>query len=209
MLYREDGETLAQAAHRGGRCPIPGNISGQVGWGSEHPDSGEDVPAHCRGVGLGGLERSLPTQTILRFHAKEVPSGAMAGGTSQPRAMHTPSILVLLEAAKQPVHGRSSRGTLPRAARPGADASTSPPGLLLRSSSRQVRAAALGRRRRSRPGALGCSPRSPLAAALEGTRPLACTAAAAGLGQAEEQGDLWRGSLTASCPLGFIMVSNN
>jgi len=42
---------LAQVAQRGGRCPIPGNIQSQVGWGSEHPDLAEDVPAHCRGVG--------------------------------------------------------------------------------------------------------------------------------------------------------------
>jgi len=39
----------------GGRCPIPGNIQGQVGWGSEQPDPAEDVPAHCRGVVLDGL----------------------------------------------------------------------------------------------------------------------------------------------------------
>jgi len=32
------GETLAQVAHRGGRCPIPGNFQGQVGWGFEQPD---------------------------------------------------------------------------------------------------------------------------------------------------------------------------
>ena len=40
---------------RGGRCPIPGNTEGQVGQGSEQPDLAEDVPAHCRGVGLDGL----------------------------------------------------------------------------------------------------------------------------------------------------------
>jgi len=32
------------------RCPLPRNIQGQVGWGSEQPDLAEDVPAHCRGV---------------------------------------------------------------------------------------------------------------------------------------------------------------
>jgi len=37
------------------RCPIPGNIQGQFGWGSEQPGLVEDVPAHCRRVGLGGL----------------------------------------------------------------------------------------------------------------------------------------------------------
>ena len=36
-------------------CPIPGNIPGQVGRGSEQPDLVEDVPAHGRGVGLGDL----------------------------------------------------------------------------------------------------------------------------------------------------------
>jgi len=51
-LYEEDGETLEQVAHRGGRCPIPGNIQGQVGLGSEQPDL-VDVPAYCR----GGLTR--------------------------------------------------------------------------------------------------------------------------------------------------------
>ena len=34
---------------------IPGIIQGQVGWDSEQPDLVEDVPAHCRGVGLDGL----------------------------------------------------------------------------------------------------------------------------------------------------------
>ena len=30
-------------------CPIPGNIQGQAGQGSEQLDLVEDVPAHCRG----------------------------------------------------------------------------------------------------------------------------------------------------------------
>ena len=49
-LHCERGETLAQVAQRGGRCPIPGNIPGQVGRGSEQPDRVEDVPAHGRGL---------------------------------------------------------------------------------------------------------------------------------------------------------------
>jgi len=32
-----------------------GNIQGQAGWGSEHPDLVGDVPAHCRGLGLDDL----------------------------------------------------------------------------------------------------------------------------------------------------------
>ena len=51
IFYSEGGETLAQVAQRGSD-PIPGNIQGQVGQGSEQPDLVEDVPAHCRGAGL-------------------------------------------------------------------------------------------------------------------------------------------------------------
>ena len=50
---------------RGSGGPIPRNVQGQVGWGSEQPGLVEDVPAHCRGVGLDDLSRSLPTQSIL------------------------------------------------------------------------------------------------------------------------------------------------
>lgn len=28
---------LAQVVQRGDRCPVPGNIRGQLGWGPEHP----------------------------------------------------------------------------------------------------------------------------------------------------------------------------
>jgi len=55
IFYNQGCETLAQVAQRGGRCPIPGNIQGQVGQGSEQPGLVEDVPAHCRGFGLDDL----------------------------------------------------------------------------------------------------------------------------------------------------------
>ena len=35
--------------------PHPWKHPGQVGRGSEQPDAVEDVPAHCRGVGLDDL----------------------------------------------------------------------------------------------------------------------------------------------------------
>jgi len=54
-FHNEGGETLAQVAHRGCRRCIPGNIQGQVGWGSEQPGVVEDVLARCRGIGLGDL----------------------------------------------------------------------------------------------------------------------------------------------------------
>ena len=46
------GETLAQVAHRGGKCPICGNKQGRAGQGSEQPDLVVNVSAHCRGFGL-------------------------------------------------------------------------------------------------------------------------------------------------------------
>ena len=63
-FYHEGGETLGEVAQRGGRCPIPGDIRGEVGRSSEQPDLAEDVLAHGGEVGLGGFSRSLPTQTI-------------------------------------------------------------------------------------------------------------------------------------------------
>jgi len=50
IFYNKGGETLAQVAQAGGRCPIPGNIPGQVGRGSEQPGLVEAVPAHGRGL---------------------------------------------------------------------------------------------------------------------------------------------------------------
>lgn len=40
---------------RCGRCPIPENIEGQTGRGSD-----EDVPAQCRGVGLETFKTLVP-----------------------------------------------------------------------------------------------------------------------------------------------------
>jgi len=52
MFYNKGGETLEQIVQRGSGSPIPGNIQGQVGRGSEQSDWAEDVPAHFRGGGL-------------------------------------------------------------------------------------------------------------------------------------------------------------
>jgi len=52
FFYDEGREALEEVAQRGGSCPIPGNIQGQVGQGSEQPDLVVDVPTQCRGVGL-------------------------------------------------------------------------------------------------------------------------------------------------------------
>ena len=46
-------ETLEQVAHRGGRCPIPGNTQGQGPL--SNLDLAEDVPSHCQRVELDGL----------------------------------------------------------------------------------------------------------------------------------------------------------
>jgi len=57
---------LEQVVQGDGRCPIPGSVQGQAGWGSEQPDLVEGVPAHRRGLGLMTSNgRSPPTQAIL------------------------------------------------------------------------------------------------------------------------------------------------
>jgi len=43
-----------QVAPRAGARPIPGDIKGHAGWGSEQPDVAVYVPVHCK-VGLDGL----------------------------------------------------------------------------------------------------------------------------------------------------------
>lgn len=65
ISYNESGETLKLVFQRGGRCPFPGNIPGQVGLGSDQPGLVEGDPAHCRKFGRDGLQKSLSTQTIL------------------------------------------------------------------------------------------------------------------------------------------------
>jgi len=52
LFNNEGSETLAQVAQRSCGFPLPGNIQGQVGWGSEQADLVEDVPDHGRRVGL-------------------------------------------------------------------------------------------------------------------------------------------------------------
>jgi len=55
IFYHEGGETLEWVSQRCSGGLTPGNIQGQVGRGSKQPGLVEDVPAHCRGVGLGDL----------------------------------------------------------------------------------------------------------------------------------------------------------
>jgi len=55
IFYQEGGETMEQIAQRGSGVPVPGDIQGQAGRGSEQPGLVEDVPAYCRGVGLDDL----------------------------------------------------------------------------------------------------------------------------------------------------------
>jgi len=55
ILYNKDREVLAQVVQRGGVCPVPGDIQGQSGQGSEQPDWDVAVPAHCREVALDCL----------------------------------------------------------------------------------------------------------------------------------------------------------
>ena len=49
------GETLAQVVQRGSGGPLPGNIQGHVGRGSEQPNLVKDIAAHSRGIGLDNL----------------------------------------------------------------------------------------------------------------------------------------------------------
>jgi len=52
-FYSGSGEVLAQAAQRGGGCPVHGDIQGQAGQGSEHLD----LPVRCPYSLQGGWTR--------------------------------------------------------------------------------------------------------------------------------------------------------
>lgn len=51
-----------------GRCHIPGNIQGKVGWGSEQHPLAEYVPTYHKGLGLDDLWRCFTTQRFLCFN---------------------------------------------------------------------------------------------------------------------------------------------
>ena len=51
FIIKEESETLAWVALRGGGCPVSGGTQGQAEWGSEQPHLFVGVPVHCRGVG--------------------------------------------------------------------------------------------------------------------------------------------------------------
>ena len=54
-FYRKGGEVLVQVAQKDGGCPVPGDIQGRAGRGSEQHDLAVGFPVHCRGTGLDDL----------------------------------------------------------------------------------------------------------------------------------------------------------
>jgi len=64
IIYAEGGETLAQLAQRGGRCPVPGTIKAKLD-GALSTLMWLKMSLLWQGGALDGLEMSLPTQTIL------------------------------------------------------------------------------------------------------------------------------------------------
>lgn len=44
IIYCEGGETLEESAQKSSRCPIPVNVEGQVGWGSDQCGLVEGIP---------------------------------------------------------------------------------------------------------------------------------------------------------------------
>jgi len=55
IFYSEGGETLELVAQRCDGCPIPGDIQGWAGSGSEQPDVAVGVTVDCRAAELDDL----------------------------------------------------------------------------------------------------------------------------------------------------------
>lgn len=51
VLYYEGGEAPEHVAQSSCGCLIPGNVQGQVGWGSKQPGQVKCVSTHVRGMG--------------------------------------------------------------------------------------------------------------------------------------------------------------
>ena len=64
FFYNKDGEALEQIVQGGG--DVSGDLQGQVGQGSEQCVVAIGVPVRLTAVGLDDLQRSLPSQTILK-----------------------------------------------------------------------------------------------------------------------------------------------
>lgn len=89
---------LAQVVQGGGVCPIPGNIRGQVGQGSEQPDVAQDTPAYRGRFGLNDLKcvfQPTPLHEDLMTMIRR--GGAASGGCScqcskghHPKISHLP-----------------------------------------------------------------------------------------------------------------------
>ena len=56
IFYDNGGEALEQIAQRSGGCPVPGDIQGQAGQGSEQPALVVALPVNCREVGLDDIK---------------------------------------------------------------------------------------------------------------------------------------------------------
>lgn len=53
--FNKPSPKLAQGAQRSSGCPIPGDMQGQTGPGSEQSDLAVDVLVHCKGVELNNV----------------------------------------------------------------------------------------------------------------------------------------------------------
>ena len=53
--HSEASHTDTSAQQPASGCPVPGNIPGEAGRGSEQPDRAVGVPVHCRGFGPDDL----------------------------------------------------------------------------------------------------------------------------------------------------------
>ena len=67
VSYSVNGEAVEQVAQRCFGSRVPRDFQGQAGSGPQLTDLAVDVPVHCRGVGLDGLQRSLPALRILFY----------------------------------------------------------------------------------------------------------------------------------------------
>lgn len=64
-IFTKGGEVLCQVSLRSCECTIIGNVQDHVAWAFEQLDLVKEASARDREIGIHGLWRALPIQTIV------------------------------------------------------------------------------------------------------------------------------------------------
>jgi len=83
-----------QVVQYGCRCPHPGSIQGQAGWGFEQPGLEGGIPAYSRGVELDDLKGLFKPKPFYDYYEKSDQIGERDSDLKKAKCMLTWSMSV-------------------------------------------------------------------------------------------------------------------